>query len=145
MKHYTAESFPLTQSVGFMLTKARNVITAEMDAALKDLDITSPQMGILLAMKRGQASTPFELSKMLSVDTGLMTRMLDKLEGKRLLERSRSADDRRVVNLVLTKKGLEVAAEIPKIAPEVLNARLKKFTKAEFEELCRLLQKFVGE
>jgi DNA-binding MarR family transcriptional regulator len=145
MKHYTAESFPLTQSVGFMLTKARNLITAEMDAALKDLDITSPQMGILLAMKRGQASTPFELSKMLSVDTGLMTRMLDKLEGKRLLERSRSADDRRVVNLVLTKKGLEVAAEIPKIAPEVLNARLKKFTKAEFEELCRLLQKFVGE
>jgi len=50
-----------------------------------------------------------------------------------------------VVNLVLTKKGQEVAAEIPKIAPEVLNPRLKKFTKAEFEELCRLLNKFIGE
>jgi DNA-binding MarR family transcriptional regulator len=145
MKHYTAESFSLTQSVGFLLTKARNLITAEMDTALKDLDITGPQMGIILAMQRGLASTPFELSKMLSVDTGLMTRMLDKLETKGLLERSRSVDDRRVVNLVLTKKGEEIAGEIPKIAPEVLNARLKKFTKAEFEELCRLLNKFNGE
>ena len=145
MKHYTSESFSLTQSVGFLLTKARNLITAEMDTALKDLDITGPQMGILLAMQRGLAATPFELSKMLSVDTGLMTRMLDKLETKGLLERSRSVDDRRVVNLVLTKKGEEIAGEIPKIAPEVLNARLKKFTKAEFEELCRLLNKFIGE
>jgi DNA-binding MarR family transcriptional regulator len=145
MKHYTAESFSLTQSVGFLLTKARNLITSEMDTALKDLDITGPQMGIILAMQRGLASTPFELSKMLSVDTGLMTRMLDKLETKGLLERSRSVDDRRVVNLVLTKKGEEIAGEIPKIAPEVLNARLKKFTKAEFEELCRLLNKFIGE
>ena len=145
MKHYTSESFSLTHSVGFLLTKARNLITAEMDTALKDLDITGPQMGIILAMQRGLASTPFELSKMLSVDTGLMTRMLDKLETKGLLERSRSVDDRRVVNLVLTKKGEEIAGEIPKIAPEVLNARLKKFTKAEFEELCRLLNKFNGE
>lgn len=145
MKHYTPEGFSLTQSVGFLLTKARNLITAEMDTGLKDLDITGQQMGILLAMQRGLASTPFELSKMLSVDTGLMTRMLDKLETKGLLERSRSLDDRRVVNLVLTKKGKEIAGQIPAIAPEVLNARLRKFTKAEFEELCRLLHKFIGE
>ncbi|WP_233855446.1 MarR family winged helix-turn-helix transcriptional regulator [Paraburkholderia sp. HD33-4] len=144
MKHYTPESFSQTPSVGFLLTKARNLITAEMDSALKDLDITGRQMGILLAMQRGLAATPFELSKMLSVDTGLMTRMLDKLETKRLLKRSRSVDDRRVVNLVLTQKGEEIAAEIPNIAPEVLNARLKTLTTAEFEELCRLLCKFIG-
>ncbi|MGF6597883.1 DNA-binding MarR family transcriptional regulator [Paraburkholderia sp. GAS448] len=145
MKHYTPESFSLTQSVGYLLTKARNLITAEVDTALKDLDVTGSQMGIFLAMQRGLASTPFELAKLLSVDTGLMTRMLDKLETKGLLERSRSVDDRRVVNLVLTKKGAEIAAEIPNIAPEVLNARLKKFTKAEFEGLCFLLNKFIGE
>ena len=82
MDHYTKGSFMLTQSVGFMLTKARNMITAEMDAALKDLDISSQQMGILLALTRGIATTPFELSKLLGIDTGLMTRMLDKLEDK---------------------------------------------------------------
>jgi DNA-binding MarR family transcriptional regulator len=145
MDHYKKDSFMLTESVGFTLTKARNMIAAEMDAALKDLDISSQQMGILLSLTRGVAATPFELSKLLGIDTGLMTRMLDKLETKGLLERSRSVDDRRVVNLTLTEKGAEVAARIPEIAPQVLNARLKRFTKAEFEELRRLLRKFIGE
>jgi DNA-binding MarR family transcriptional regulator len=145
MDHYTKESFMLTDSIGLALTQARNMITAEMDAALKDIGISSQQMGILLSLTRGIATTPFELSKLLSIDTGLMTRMLDKLESKGFLERSRSVDDRRVVNLTLTDKGKEVAARIPEIAPQVLNARLKKFTKAEFEELRRLLRKFIGE
>jgi DNA-binding MarR family transcriptional regulator len=71
-----------------------------------------------------------------------MTRLLDKLETKGLVERSRSVEDRRVVNLTLTKQGEAVAAQIPEIAPKVLNARLRKFTKAEFVEFNRLLRKF---
>ena len=145
MDHYTPESFNLTQSVGFAINKARNVLVTEMDAALKELDITSQQMGILLSLRRGAAATPFELSKLLSIDTGLMTRMLDKLEAKGLLERSRSIEDRRVVNLKLTKEGEKVAARLPEIVPVVLNGRLKKFTKTEFEELRRLLYKFLSD
>ncbi|MEM5327786.1 MarR family transcriptional regulator [Paraburkholderia sp. JHI2823] len=145
MDHYTTRNFMLTESVGFRIVKARNLVVAEMDAALKDLDITGQQMGILLSLEQGVATTPFELSKLLGIDTGLMTRMLDKLETKGLLARSRDADDRRVVNLNLTAKGLETAAQIPEIAPHVLNARLRKFTKAEFAELNRLLRKFTDD
>jgi hypothetical protein len=50
----------------------------------------------------------------------------------------------RLVNMVLTRKGREIAERIPKIVPEVLNAR-KKFTKSEFEALSRLLNKFIGQ
>ncbi|OXI48896.1 MarR family winged helix-turn-helix transcriptional regulator [Burkholderia aenigmatica] len=145
MEHYTPKNFLLTESVGFVLAKARNLITSEMDAALKDLDITAQQMGVLLSLRSGSATTPFELSKLLGVDTGLMTRLLDKLEGKGLVERSRSVSDRRVVDLALTEAGQAVAAQIPEIAPKVLNARLRKFSKAEFDELSRLLRKFIGE
>lgn len=145
MNHYTKDNFRLTQSVGFAINKARNLLVLELDAALKELDISSQQMGILFSLANGVAATPFELSKLLGVDTGLMTRMLDKLEDKGLLQRSRSLEDRRVVNLTLTKKGQEIAARIPEIAPAVLNAHLKNFTKAEFEELRRLLRKFLGD
>lgn len=145
MDHYTPESFSVTQSVGFAINKARNVLITEMDAALKDLDITSQQMGILLSLRSGMAATPFELSRLLGIDTGLMTRMLDKLETKGLLERSRSIEDRRVVNLKLTKAGEKVAAHLPQIVPVVLNARLRKFTRTEFEELLRLLNKFLED
>jgi DNA-binding MarR family transcriptional regulator len=142
MDHYSSENFQLTKSVGFFLNRARNTMLMEMDAALKDLDITGQQMGILLSLTNGVAATPFELSKLLAIDTGLMTRMLDKLETKGLLSRSRSVDDRRVVNLILTRKGQEVAERIPEVAPKVLNQRLRHFSAEEFAEFRRLLAKF---
>lgn len=145
MEHYTQGTFSLTGSVGFAINKARNVLVTEIDAALKELDITSQQMGIVLSLTHGVATTPFELSKLLGIDTGLMTRMLDKLESKGLLERSRSLEDRRVVNLKLTEKGEEVASHIPEIVPVVLNQRLRHFSKAEFKELHRLLIKFAAD
>lgn len=143
MKHYSPDNYDPTTSVGFSLTRARNLLLSEMDDALRGLGINSQQMGIILALARGLASTPFELSKLLEIDTGLMTRMLDKLEKQDLLVRVRSVDDRRSVNLQLTRHGKHVAAEIPKVAPDVLNTRLKHFTAAEFREFHRLLAKFI--
>jgi DNA-binding MarR family transcriptional regulator len=145
MDHYTRKNFVHTRSIGFLLARARNLLASEVDAALKDLDISSQQMGIIVLLSKGTASTPFELSKLLGIDTGLMTRMLDKLEEKGLLERSRDDKDRRVVNLTLTRAGIRVADGIPDIVPPVLNARLRSFSRAEFEELKRLLGKFIGE
>jgi DNA-binding MarR family transcriptional regulator len=145
MDHYTRKNFVHTQSIGFLLARARNLLASDIDAALKDLDISSQQMGIIVSLSNGTASTPFELSRQLGIDTGLMTRMLDKLEEKGLLERSRDDKDRRVVNLTLTRAGTRVADAIPDIVPPVINAHLKSFTRAEFEELRRLLGKFIGE
>jgi len=145
MDHYTPENFTLTQSVGFAVNKARNLLTAELDAALKDLGITAQQMGILMSMRGGETQTPFELSKLLGIDTGLMTRMLDKLEDRGLLQRTRSLEDRRVVNLTLTRAGEKIAEELPHIAPVVVNRRLRKFTKSEFQEFRRLLNKFLED
>jgi DNA-binding MarR family transcriptional regulator len=145
MDHYSHKNFTLTQSVGFAVNKARNVLVAELDAALKDLGITTQQMGILMSMRGGVTQRPFELSKLLGIDTGLMTRMLDKLEARQLLQRERSLEDRRVVNLTLTPEGEKIADELPHIAPAVLNKRLRKFTRAEFNELRRLLSKFLED
>ena len=142
MKHYNRDNFQVMQSVGFHINRARNLTAMELDDALKPLDITSQQMGILLSVLRGLANTPYELSKLLGMDTGLMTRTLDKLEQKGLLERSRNIEDRRVINLELTAKGADTADQVPDIASEVLNRRLQRFTEAEFKEFLRLLKKF---
>ncbi|WP_338044396.1 MarR family transcriptional regulator [Pandoraea terrae] len=124
------------------MARARNMVKTDIDAALKSLDITAPQMGILLSMSSNRATTPFELSKSLAIDTGLMTRMLDKLETRDLLRRERSVEDRRVVNLFLTDAGKEIADQIPGIVPGVFNRRLTSFSVDEFNELRRLLKKF---
>jgi DNA-binding MarR family transcriptional regulator len=145
MKHYTKDNFDIVNSVGFSINKARNIIIAELDDALEHLDISAQNIGIMLCLLKGAPNTPFELARLLHVDTGLMTRMLDKLETKGLLVRTRSVEDRRVVHLALTPKGRQIAREIPELAPEVLNVRLKDFTKAEFTEFRRLLNKFNGD
>ncbi|MGM3278183.1 MarR family winged helix-turn-helix transcriptional regulator [Ralstonia sp. 24A2] len=142
MKHYNRDNFQVIQSVGFFLNRGRNLTAMELDDALKPLDITSQQVGILLTVARGVVNTPYELAKLLDIDTGLMTRTLDKLEQKGLLVRSRNVEDRRVVNLELTVAGLDIADQIPDIASEVLNNRLQKFSPAEFQEFLRLLKKF---
>ncbi|CAG2151668.1 MarR family winged helix-turn-helix transcriptional regulator [Cupriavidus plantarum] len=145
MKHYTRKNYELTESIGFLLNKARNGMLMEVDAALRPLEITGQQMGILLALVRGEVSTPLEISRALGIDTGLTTRMLDKLENKDLVQRRRCEEDRRVVHVLLTQKGTEVARRIPDVTPDVLNRRLEDFTIDEFNELLRLLKKFTGD
>jgi DNA-binding MarR family transcriptional regulator len=72
-----------------------------------------------------------------------MSRMLDRLEKKRLLRRERSATDRRVVHLHLTPKGRRAAAKIWPIVVEGMNVHLAGFRKdelARFDEyLARML------
>ncbi len=142
MSYYTRENFDRTDNVGFTLSKARNLITIEMDAALRELNVKAQHVGVLMSLLRGTEVTPAGIARHLGVDTGLMTRMLDRLETQGLLARSRGGKDRRVVNLELTETGLAVAQRITEIAPEVLNARLRSFSDTEFDELCRLLRKF---
>ncbi|MBV6325639.1 MarR family winged helix-turn-helix transcriptional regulator [Duganella violaceipulchra] len=144
MKYYTAENYDPTTSIGLSLSRARNVLLAEIDASLRDIEITSQQLGIIMALGRELAGTPFELSKMLDIDSGLMTRMLDKLEKQDVLLRVRSVDDRRSINLQLTRHGKHLVEQIAQRAPDVINARLKDFTAAEFREFQRLLAKFIS-
>lgn len=144
MKHYVKSRFLITDSIGFYIARARNSLQIDMDAALKTLGVNAPQMGVLLSIANRGTATPFELSKELVIDTGLMTRMLDKLETHGWLKRERSLEDRRVVNLYLTEAGERMSAELAKIVPDVLNTRLQTFTKEEFEEFRRLLKKFTA-
>ncbi|MBP0590605.1 winged helix-turn-helix transcriptional regulator [Paraburkholderia sp. LEh10] len=145
MSHYSRDDFNLTDNVGFAIVKARNLVMEQMDAALKDLNVRAHHVGIFMSLLRGKDTTPATLSRYLGIDTGLMTRTLDKLETLGMVKRSRSTDDRRMVNLELTEAGREVALRIAGIAPDVLNTRLQYFSKAEFEELQRLLRKFLND
>ena len=125
------------------LSKAYRLITSETNAELKQLDITGQQLAILQSLRDGALATPSGLSRLLEVNSGLITRLLDKLEQKRMLKRSRTAGDRRVVEVMLTKKGEEIAAQAPVFATRSFDTRFGKFTRAEFEEFGRLLRKFV--
>ncbi|HLX02493.1 MAG TPA: MarR family transcriptional regulator [Trinickia sp.] len=143
MDYYSEDSFLPFENIGFALGKARNLLQSEMDVALVGTGITSSHVGALLLLARGVARTPVGLSKLLAVDAGFVTRVVDRLEKEGLVRRARNSPDRRVVNLTVTEAGRKAAARVAEIAPAVLNRRLSNFSPLEFYTLCRLLSKLL--
>ncbi|GAB7534421.1 MarR family winged helix-turn-helix transcriptional regulator [Burkholderia sp. 3C] len=141
---YDPRSIDLETSVGFYLTRARQAFVERMDHALAPLGLTAQQIGVMLMLARGEAGTPLELSRRLCYDSGSMTRMLDRLEKKGLLERRRSAADRRVIELALTERGAQAAQALPGLVAGELNAQLTGFSADELHTMTSLLQRFIA-
>jgi DNA-binding MarR family transcriptional regulator len=131
-------------SLGYFLSTARNVLAARMDRAVAPLGLTSSQIGVILLLWFERARTPNEMSRLLSYDTGSMTRMLDRLEKKGFLARQRSLADRRVVELTLTPLGRDAAQQLPDVISQVLSDQLQGFSADEVATLVRLLQRFIA-
>jgi DNA-binding MarR family transcriptional regulator len=72
-----------------------------------------------------------------------MTRLLDRLEKKKLCKRVRSTEDRRVVLVELTPEGTAAISHVPAVLSEVMNAHLAGFSQAEWQTLKTYLQRMV--
>ncbi|MFC5429228.1 MarR family winged helix-turn-helix transcriptional regulator [Paraburkholderia denitrificans] len=138
------EHIGVESSLGYFLSTARNVLAARMDRAVAPLGLTSSQIGVILLLWYERARTPHEMSRVLSYDTGSMTRMLDRLEKKGFLVRERSQADRRVVELALTPLGRDAAQKLPDLISTVLSAQLRGFSSDEAATLVHLLQRFIA-
>jgi DNA-binding MarR family transcriptional regulator len=145
MSYYREDSFLPVQRIVFALSKARNLLMAEMEVALSGTGVTRSQVGALLLLSRDMAHSSVSLSKLLGVDPGSVTRLVDGLERHGLVRRDRNSPDRRVVNLTLTEAGRNAATRIAEIVPAMLTQRLSGFTPLEFAALCGLLGKLLDE
>lgn len=141
---YKADETQLMSSLGYYLTKARNVLVERTDRAVKPLGLTAQQIGVILMLSSRRANTPFELSRAMSYDSGSMTRLLDRLEKKGFVVRTRSNADRRMVKLELTPQGHEAARQLPSLGAAVLNEQLRGFSADEHATLIDLLARFIA-
>jgi DNA-binding MarR family transcriptional regulator len=141
---HPASEFQPDASLGYYLSKARNVLIERMDRAVKPLGLTAQQIGVILLLSCGRANTPFELSRAMSYDSGSMTRMLDRLEKKGFIVRIRSEADRRMVELELTQLGREAASQLPALGSAVFDEQLRGFSATEVETLTDLLRRFIA-
>ncbi|MDQ0916907.1 MarR family winged helix-turn-helix transcriptional regulator [Paenibacillus sp. V4I5] len=73
---------------------------------LEGLGITYPQYLVLLVLWDQKDSTVKELSEKLDLDSGTLTPMLKRMESQQLVQRKRSSEDERVVNIQITEAGL---------------------------------------
>ncbi|MGB0127230.1 MAG: MarR family transcriptional regulator [Rhodocyclaceae bacterium] len=141
---YTEDSYRIEESVGYLLAQLRARLVSAVDAESAGYDITAAQWSTLLYIGNGHCRTAAELCRRTSCDTGSMTRMLDRLEEKGLIRRSRSTEDRRVVNIEFTPAGSELFPKLPSIAIRVLNRHLRGFSRDELEQLKSYLRRMLA-
>jgi DNA-binding MarR family transcriptional regulator len=138
---YDAQTYEPRTGVGHLVNRLRTELLSAIDRELvaddqlATLEVTSAQFLILAALKMGSAKSAADLCKGISYDAGAMTRMLDRLEDKGLIRRSRCPNDRRLVNLELTQAGIASFPRMRGASMRVLNRFLGGFSKAEARQL----------
>jgi DNA-binding MarR family transcriptional regulator len=141
--YYRGENWNSDESIGYLMRRAIASVKTAADERMVENGLTDAQWQPLLALAHQPGCTATDISRHLHCDSGALTRMLDRLEEKRLIARTRSSDDRRVVHLRLTEEGERAAGIVPYVLADVLNAHLADFSRAEVDQLKDLLRRFI--
>lgn len=130
--------------VGRMVHRVQVGLTEALDRELAHWDISAAQYVILSTLSSGQAATSTQICKEISYSPGAMTRMLDRLENKRMICRTRNVDNRRSIKLELTEEGKEIFPALRAAATLVIDQFFGAFDSAELEQFEAMLSKIIG-
>lgn len=99
------ESLKLENQLCFPIYALSRQITAIYRPYLEAIELTYPQYLVMLVLWQKETVTVKELGKLLWLDSGTLTPLLKRMEENRLLSRTRSETDERVVNILISEKG----------------------------------------
>jgi len=147
---YEIETYQPRKGVGHLLSRVRAEMLDALDEALladgelAKLEISAAQFIVIATLALADtAKSSSDLCKGISYDAGAMTRMIDRLEGKGLIHRTRRADDRRVVFIELTDEGRRTFPRMKVISMGVVNRFLRGFSQEEARQLEGFLSRML--
>lgn len=98
----------LENQLCFPLYAASKEIVRHYKPILDELDMTYTQYITMMVMWEHKEVNVKELGQYLYLDSGTLTPLLKTMEKKGWVERNRSKEDERVLNVTITKKGEEL-------------------------------------
>lgn len=121
--------------------RTADVLRHRFATVLEPRGLTGQQYNVLRILRgaRPEALPTMEIAERMIERTPGITRLLDRLEGKGLVERKRRADDRRCVLCSITAAGLELLAELDEPIAEADDQALSALSPEEAKELVDLL------
>ncbi len=106
--------------------------------------LTGPQLVCLRNLARTGASSPGELARSVSLSPATITGIVDRLEARALLVRSRTHKDRRRVTIALTPEGERIAAVTPLPLHERFAERLGGMPESDQQRIAAALAEVAG-
>jgi len=105
--------------------------------------ITGPQLWTIKVIAESSPINVKDLASRMFVHPATVVGIIDRLEAKGLVTRTRSKGDRRNVDIDLTGSGRELVAGSPEVAQGLLVKGLKSLSASELENLADCLRKLV--
>lgn len=121
-----------------------NLITSHYDTILKEHNITCQQYNVLRILRgqKTQSATISSIKQRLLDKSSDASRIVERLRKLDLVTRIVNENDRRSVNVVITKKGLKVLAEVDKEWFR-MEEPTKYISEKEAATINELLQKYL--
>jgi MarR family transcriptional regulator, multiple antibiotic resistance protein MarR len=141
---YDVKTFDPASGIGRLFSRVRMQLFEALDAEFAPFDITAAQYIILVNLAHGEADSASGLCKGVSYDPGAMTRMIDRLEKKGLVQRVPCPNDRRRAKLQLTAEGKAVYPTLVERHANVLNRKLSGFSRPEIKQLEGFLERVLA-
>jgi DNA-binding MarR family transcriptional regulator len=96
----------------------------------------------ILKGKSPASCSPGEIKKVMLDKSPDLTRLLDKMEKMQLIKRELCPENRRMMDIYITKDGEILLSKIMEKEEQLNSIRRKKITEQEAEQLSNLLDKF---
>lgn len=127
-------------SLGLLLRQTRDALWGRMQfelaAAGHELNLT--QFITLKALVNGSAGVT-DLARIADLNPGAMTRLLDKLEARQLIQRTHNPNDRRALDIHLTERGQQMWRDIDQCGQRVLERAFFSMDDSHQQQLMQLL------
>lgn len=136
-------SYSLDEAIGFVAERTVRALRRALKNAFRahGLDITPYQFIVLYRLWEEEGISQVDLARRTVVDMPTLTRMLDVLERRELLYRSKDTDDRRRSRLFLTAAGRNLQGSLPRVAAEHLARATEGIPRAELEKALETLHR----
>lgn len=119
----------------WVLRRISSTIKQKGREILNDFPITPPQFVALQWLKEHGDMTIGELSTKMYIANSTMTDLIDRMEKAELVQRIRSTNDRRVVQVHLLDKGRDIIERVIRARQQYLQEIVSQFDTAEIKSM----------
>ena len=128
----------------YLVNRVGQRFITDLTPVLTDAGVDIQSWRVLIALYQQGGQPVGALSDLTSINFSTLSRVLDRMEKKSLVERLRGIDDARSVKIELTGKGRDVTETILPHAAALEAEATDDFTEAELATLRQLLVKLYG-
>ncbi len=122
------------------LMQAGSLYTKELN---KNYQVSAPQLNCLLVLYENGPLPPSRIAKLIMVKSSTVTGVIDRLEHKNLVKRTRNSPDRRIINIELTDSGKTLAENAPSPIQQKIVDGLKRLPQNKIKSITHELQLLV--